>query len=121
MPLFVSTSTRVRLETLSAANFVLTELVRAASSTFCPAVFPVIAWQPANEKTVNIITRSFLHGLILNPLLVLLGLCTATHQKENEQNRNGNTQRPKQYPSDFPFLVSQDLHSSSLFHCGYER
>src|SRR4030095_10041312 len=117
MPLFVSTSTRVRLESLSAANFVLTELVRVASSTFRPAVFPVIAWQPASETTVNITTTSFLHALILNPLSCPFGLCTATHQKENKQNRDGNTQRPEQYPSHFPCLIYQDLHSHPLIPC----
>src|SRR4029077_16241140 len=68
VPLFVATSTRVRLDSLSAASFVLTEVVRAASSTFCPAVLPVIAWQPASEKTVNITARSVFDGLISNSL-----------------------------------------------------
>ena len=42
VPLFVSTSTRVRLEALSAANLVLTAVVTLASSTLRPALFPGI-------------------------------------------------------------------------------
>jgi hypothetical protein len=40
-------------------------------------------------------------------------LCAATHQKEEKQNGNWNTQRPEQYPSHFARRVPQYLHNYS--------
>src|ERR1044072_6609432 len=49
--LVVSTSMRVKLPILSAASLVFTEAVIVESSTFWPAVSPVIAVQPAAESS----------------------------------------------------------------------
>jgi hypothetical protein len=46
----VSTSTRVRLASLSAASFVFTLAVIVESSTYCPALSPVIDVHPLVDR-----------------------------------------------------------------------
>jgi hypothetical protein len=57
---------RVKFEAFSDTRVALTDAVRLASSTFCPAVFPVIAWQPASDSTNSAIAKLFNTLLILN-------------------------------------------------------
>jgi hypothetical protein len=45
---------RVKLDGLSATSAALTDAVKAASSTFRPALRPVIAWHDASKNEITI-------------------------------------------------------------------
>src|SRR4030095_811483 len=66
MPLLVSTPTRDRVLSRSPSSWVFTYVVRVPSSMFCPAVSPVIAWQPVMKKKTTNVTANILNVRIIN-------------------------------------------------------
>jgi hypothetical protein len=55
----------------SPASEDFTEVVRVPSSMFCPAVSPVIAWQPVMKNRSANVTVNLLNARNINTLLLI--------------------------------------------------